>query len=434
MNGIALGGDIMAKENTASSQKEYRYIRKSFRFDGELYAVYGKTEKEAKTKMAKLRRDLEAGIAVKQHSGSAAVKAVTGDYTVEKYSALWLSTYIKPKIRKPGSDKQKNTISQKSYNMYVQKLNGCILPAIGQMKLKDVTDTNLQQILNGEKERGMSKSHCSKVKIVINAMFHQAVKSRLIPYNPAEDLVVTAENGTGRRSITAYEREILLDVAATHRCGLWVRFLLSTGVRPAESAPLQIKDLDFDNNLISIYKPIESGTENVIGPPKSAAGIRHIPIRDDIRETLLDATKDREPESFVFPQMDGKTMMTTTAMSNNWRSFARQMDLKMGAKTTAHGHIYDPKDLDKHGVPLYPDENGEPRNGHKIAPDLVPYCLRHTACTDMQKAGVPLNIAKVIMGHEDIKITAAIYTHTDCKDVQIAGKMLNDAAKKAKAE
>ena len=52
----------------------------------------------------------------------------------------------------------------------------------------------------------------------------------------------------------------------------------------------------------------------------------------------------------------------------------------------------------------------------------------------MQKAGVPLNIAKVIMGHEDIKITAAIYTHTDCKDVQIAGKMLNDAAKKAKAE
>ena len=25
-----------------------------------------------------------------------------------------------------------------------------------------------------------------------------------------------------------------------------------------------------------------------------------------------------------------------------------------------------------------------------VAPDLVPYCLRHTYCTDLQRAGVPL--------------------------------------------
>ena len=415
----------MAKAEKGQEEKEYKYIRKSFRFDGELYTVYGKTEKEAKNKLSKLRKDLENGLAVKQHAGKAALKAVTGDYNVSRYADIWLSTYVKPKIRKPGAAKQKNTISQKSYNMYVQKLNGCILPAIGNMKLKEVTDTHLQQILNNEKNSGMSKSHCSKVKIVINALFRQAVKSRLIQFNPAEDLVVTAEEGIGHRSITPYEREILLKVAKTHRCGLWIRFLLSTGIRPGESAPLQIKDLDFENNLVRIYKAIESGTENIVGPPKSGAGYRFVPIRQDIRDDLLSVTAEKEGDSFLFPQMDGKTMMTTTAMSNNWRSFARQMDLKMGAETTKHGHIYDPKDVDKDGKPLYPDENGNPRNGHKIAPDLVPYCLRHTACTDMQKAGVPLNIAKVIMGHEDIKITAAIYTHTDTDDVQLAGKLLD---------
>ena len=118
-------------------------------------------------------------------------------------------------------------------------------------------------------------------------------------------------------------------------------------------------------------------------------------------------------------------MMTTTAISNNWRSFSRQMDLVMGAETTAHGHIYDPKDIDKRGIPLYPDENGLPRNGHKIADDLVLYCLRHTFCTDLQKAGVPLNIARIIMGHEDIRVTASIYTHTDSEDVRAAGEKLN---------
>lgn len=97
-------------------------------------------------------------------------------------------------------------------------------------------------------------------------------------------------------------------------------------------------------------------------------------------------------------------------ISNNRRSFSRQMDLVMGAETTAHGHIYDPKDIDKRGIPLYPDENGLPRNGHKIADDLVLYCLRHTFCTDLQKAGVPLNIARIIMGMR-IFASQQAYTH-----------------------
>ena len=50
---------------------------------------------------------------------------------------------------------------------------------------------------------------------------------------------------------------------------------------------------------------------------------------------------------------------------------------------------------------------------HAVAPDLTPYCLRHTFCTDLQRAGVPINVAKELMGHSDISITANIYTHRD---------------------
>ncbi|MDD2217639.1 MAG: tyrosine-type recombinase/integrase [Eubacteriales bacterium] len=41
----------------------------------------------------------------------------------------------------------------------------------------------------------------------------------------------------------------------------------------------------------------------------------------------------------------------------------------------------------------------------------MPYCLRHTYCTDLQDAGVPINVAKELMGHSDISVTAKIYTH-----------------------
>ena len=46
-----------------------------------------------------------------------------------------------------------------------------------------------------------------------------------------------------------------------------------------------------------------------------------------------------------------------------------------------------------------------------VAEDLVPYCLRHTYCTDLEIAGVPLNVAKLLMGHSDVSVTANIYTH-----------------------
>jgi hypothetical protein len=41
----------------------------------------------------------------------------------------------------------------------------------------------------------------------------------------------------------------------------------------------------------------------------------------------------------------------------------------------------------------------------------VTYCLRHTYATDLQAAGVPINVAKTFLGHEDISTTGNIYTH-----------------------
>ena len=47
-----------------------------------------------------------------------------------------------------------------------------------------------------------------------------------------------------------------------------------------------------------------------------------------------------------------------------------------------------------------------------VANDLCLYCLRHTYATDLQSAGVAMNVAKYLLGHEDISTTANIYTHT----------------------
>ncbi len=114
----------MAKKTAKDTNGNYTYIRKTFTYKGERFTVRGRTEKEARDKQFQLMRDLENGIVVKQHAAVMRQKSMTGDLTVSEYSEIWLETYVKPKVRKPGAAKQKNTIEEKSYEMYVYKLSG----------------------------------------------------------------------------------------------------------------------------------------------------------------------------------------------------------------------------------------------------------------------------------------------------------------------
>lgn len=77
-------------------------------------------------------------------------------------------------------------------------------------------------------------------------------------------------------------------------------------------------------------------------------------------------------------------------MKQMWRSFKQALDLDMGAQMA--GGAIDPETS-------------------VVADDLTPYCLRHTYATDLQSAGVPLNVAKDLLGHQSIAMTSHIYTH-----------------------
>lgn len=394
-------------------------MRRVFRDEtGKRHWIRGETEQEVADKIAAIKEKVKRG-----------EDRVDGKMLVSAWARTWLVQYVDPRERKPGEPKKRGTMTRQSCQMYHAKLDGYILPAIGDMKLADVRDVHLQKLLN--KNGDMSDSHVKKMRIVLEAMFKQAHKSRLIPFDPAEDLSLPAANAGQRRSLTDYERQILLQVADTHKHGLWIRFLLATGVRPGESAPLQVRDLIFDNRQprVLIYKDIEGGTNDTVSAPKTAAGERAVPLPASIIPDLKAAVKGRKPEDFVFPAADGKSMVTASGIASRWRSFSYSMDLAMGAEHTPSGHIYDPADLLPNGRPKFPDPQNPklPRNGHRIAPDLCLYCLRHTYCTDLQAKGVPLNTAKYLMGHANIATTANIYTHSGEAEVVAAGQMIDAA-------
>lgn len=339
-----------------------KYVRKTTTWQGRRYEVRGETEAEALEKLAVLKEQLRRG-----------EKSDRENMTVNQWFAEWLEIYKKPA-----------GLTDKSLGMYQEKYDRYIRPRIGPMKLKDVTEVHLQRILNDQ--AGKSFSHVSKLRLVMKGLFSRAYASHLILWDPSIMLDLPDYSKGVRRSLTDPERKAVLAVAEAHRAGLWVLMLLFAGLRPGEAAALQWKDIDFKANEIRVYKAVESGSTEIKGP-KTSAGYRDIPMHPELRKRLQAAK--RGPLEPVFQTAVGNRL-DSKAMRRLWTGFRRDLDIHMGAKLYRNRIVQS-----------------------MVAPDLTPYCLRHTFCTDLQKAGVPINVAKELMGHADIQTTANIYTHKD---------------------
>ena len=202
------------------------------------------------------------------------------------------------------------------------------------------------------------------------------------------------------RSITETERKAILEVADYHYAGLYVLLILYCGIRPGEAIALQWKDINLEKRLIHVRKAIESGTTGEIKTPKSEAGNRDIPIPDALWHKLKEVRQG--PFQPVLLQPQGRKVHSHSSIGDAWNNFKRELDIHMGAEVYRNQIIRS-----------------------VVASDLVPYCLRHTYCTDLQRAGVPLNIAKYLMGHSDVSVTGNIYTDTTPDVIDFAAAQMN---------
>ncbi|MDR0963401.1 MAG: site-specific integrase [Clostridium sp.] len=347
-----------------------RLYRSYFTYNGKKYErTSTKSQRDADRKADKYLHDLEDGII-----------GISKQMRVTAWANEWLETYKKP------------SLTEKSYKNHKRFVDNVIVPQIGGLRLCEVTDVHLQKLLNGR--AGKSYSDLKHLRDTIKAIFKKARESKLLIYDPAEFLIIPRSTKGERRSITDFEREHFLKVAETHYAGSMFKIMLYCGLRPGEVMALSWKDIDFDNHMLNIVSAVESGT-TTLKAPKTEAGVRKIPVPDEIFNDLLLSRGD--PFDPVFTQMTTGRRHTDSSRDKAWKSIIKAMDDSMGAKW----------------------EKVKAKDGKKrlkkvlsvVAPDFVPYCLRHTYCTDLQSKGVPLKMASYLMGHSNISVTADIYTH-----------------------
>ena len=348
-------------------------MRGAFTYEGKRYYVSGKDKVEVEVNKRLKLTELEKGI-----------KKIDRTMLVKDWINEWFDTYKSDVNTAWKSDIQ---------GMVKNRIN----PAIGNMQIKNIKPIHLDKILNGCSN--MSESYVHKIYTLLREIFKKAYANNLISTNPAADISKPkAKASSARRSLTEAERSVVLKVAEKHRGGLFILIMLYCGLRPQEIAALQWKDIK--DGYIHINKALKrSGT--IEHSTKTKAGTRKVPIPEALEKKLKKSYSS--PFDYVCTQTDGKSHHTKSSIRKMWLSFLKEMNIEMGCKTYR-------------GAPVPP---------LRVADDLVLYCLRHTYCTDLQNAGVPINVARELMGHEDISTTSKIYTHSSDASLEKAKSLLN---------
>lgn len=342
--------------------KEFNY-RKTFTFEGKRYSVYADTEVEAEVKKALKLKELEEGRYV-----------VKKDMSFERWAIICMETYRQP------------VVTEKTYENYMSILKRCVLKHIGHKSLGKIKPLDCQRVMNAQ--AGKSTYQINMTFRLMNFVFDKAVREKLILENPASALSKPKGNKKKRRAVTPAEREAFLKVSEdTDRFNVFL-LMYYCGCRPGEAMISKGSDIEDVNGVPMLH----------IRGTKTEYADRYVPMPKALYERL----KGIPHNEYLATNADGKKF-TEQAYKRCWNKLWREMNIEMGCEVYRNELI-----------PPYP-----------LADDFVPYCLRHTYCTDLQKKGIDIRTAQRLMGHADIRMTANVYTHVDEESILEAAKILS---------
>lgn len=333
---------------------------KKITIDGKRYSIRADTLEELGAKTALKRKEIEEGRVL-----------VSGNMTVDQWAEICFSTY------KSTSEKTKRDI--------IARYKNHVSPEIGSYKIRQIRPIQCQRILNSLE--GKSDSFVHKMEQELKFLFKKAAKNKIILESPAEDLTIPASVKHGRRALTPYERKHFLRVCENTDKFILFELMLFCGCRPSEA----IRCIGADITYINGYPMLH------IRGTKTKSADRYVPVPDAII-TRLQSVSRLAP---LAPGYNGG-VMTEGQYAARVKALKRALNVSMGCRVFRNAL-----------VPPYP-----------LAPDFTPYNLRHTYCTDLQKAGVDVRTAQKLMGHSSIQMTVNIYTHVDNDSISDAARIL----------
>lgn len=271
-------------------------------------------------------------------------------------------------------EREKEYIATSTWHEYRRTLDGQLIPALGAVLLSELTLREITSFAAGHRATSKTiQNYLSPLRVALD----QAVNSGLIPTNPMTGWKLRQKkrrkteldpDESEVHPFTVEQQKAILS-ACFERDAPFFKFCFWTGMIASELIALKWEDIDFNENVIKVYKGV---TEHAEGPepPKTKFRIRKIRILKHAKEALEEqlSYNYKQPEIWIDHRHE-VVWKSNKAIRDVWRGTLRRAGI-----------------------------------GYR-----KPYQTRHTYASMMLSAGEnPMWVANQ-MGHSDVNMIFRVY-------------------------
>jgi len=304
------------------------------------------------------------------------------------YLDRWLETAAKPKLK------------ARTYRDYETLLKRYVRPSLEGRPLARVTPLEVQAVYGKIMEKGLSARTVRYTHAVLRSALQQAVKWRLLAYNPADSVELPRQSRKEIQVLSTEQTRDLLRAASKDRNGALFALAVTAGPRPSEYLALKWTDLNMKAGTIVVARSLEwlQGGSWQFAETKRSRSRRTIKLQTHVIEALK---KHKAAQEMTRVEMNGRwtdnglIFTTRTGGPLNERNLAQRDFVRIlsAAKLPTDVHLYD---------------------------------LRHTAATLALSAGVSPKVVSEMLGHASAAFTLDVYSH-------VLPHMQDSAAEKVEA-
>src|SRR5215213_8423433 len=191
--------------------------------------VYGKTRKEVAEKLTDVMAGRDKGLIFD-----------AGKLTLGEHLERWLEDVVKP------------SASHRTYSTNAQQVRTHIAPTLGRIKLKSLRKAHLDRLYREKLDSGLSPSTVRRIHAVLHRALEEAVKSDLIPRNPAVHANKPKVKQEEIEPLDASQAAAFLKAAKGNRFEALYILCLMCGLRQGEALALRWRDIDLDGGTLRI--------------------------------------------------------------------------------------------------------------------------------------------------------------------------------------
>lgn len=367
-------------------RKDGRYSYSYTDVEGKRHSVYAKTLQDLRKKERTIIRDQEDGINPKT------ADMVTLNQLFDKYIA------------------HKYDLKPTSKANYIYMYNRFVRDGFGKRKIVDIKYSDIKQFYYGLiMDKVLKANTLDNINTLLHPAFQMAVRDGALRMNPTDGVMNEIKKShvwdkPQRHSLTVPQQRAFVEFLRTNKKYKgWepiLTVLLGTGMRIGECLGLRWEDLDFDTRMISVNhtftaRPTTEEPGRHISTPKTRAGIRTIPMIDEVYEAFLQEYEVQCCVGYKSETIDGHTnfvFVTYTGgvvSATSVNRVIREIVADYNAQETQKAQ----------------EEGREPL----LLPQFSAHSLRHTFCTRFCENESNVKVIQSVMGHADISTTMDIY-------------------------